>query len=142
MADDNTQPIIIKKKKGGHGGHHGGAWKVAFADFMTAMMAFFLVMWIVGQDQSVREAVGAPGAYTSAGIDLAVPLLFERSRLRRAPHIEVTIDGEISVFGGGARRGRLVTDVETFVRLTGGRNPHPTRYRLEGAGPSDVVLFS
>src|SRR5271166_717480 len=42
-------PIVIKKvKKGGHGGgHHGGAWKVAYADFVTAMMAFFLLMWLI-----------------------------------------------------------------------------------------------
>src|SRR5579862_6761557 len=41
-------PIIIKRiKKGGHGGHHGGAWKVAYADFVTAMMAFFLLMWLI-----------------------------------------------------------------------------------------------
>src|SRR5580698_320920 len=39
--------IIIKKKVAGGGGHHGGAWKIAFADFMTAMMAFFLVLWII-----------------------------------------------------------------------------------------------
>ena len=44
----NTRPIIIKKiKKGGGGGHHGGAWKVAYADFVTAMMAFFLLMWLI-----------------------------------------------------------------------------------------------
>ena len=43
----NDQPIIIKKiKKGGHG-HHGGAWKIAYADFVTAMMAFFLLMWLI-----------------------------------------------------------------------------------------------
>src|SRR5215469_12562161 len=42
------QPIIIKRiKKGGGGGHHGGAWKVAYADFVTAMMAFFLLMWLI-----------------------------------------------------------------------------------------------
>jgi chemotaxis protein MotB len=42
------RPIIIKKvKKNGHGGHHGGAWKVAYADFVTAMMAFFLLMWLI-----------------------------------------------------------------------------------------------
>ena len=40
--------IIIKKKKHGHGGHHGGAWKVAYADFVTAMMAFFLLLWLLG----------------------------------------------------------------------------------------------
>ena len=45
--DDNQRPIIIKKiKKGGHG-HHGGAWKVAYADFVTAMMAFFLLLWLL-----------------------------------------------------------------------------------------------
>src|SRR3546814_4757056 len=42
-------PIIIKKITiAGHGGHHGGAWKVAYADFVTAMMAFFMLLWIVG----------------------------------------------------------------------------------------------
>ena len=45
MADE--QPIIIVKKKGGHAGHHGGAWKVAYSDFITSMMCFFLVMWLV-----------------------------------------------------------------------------------------------
>jgi len=45
---DNHASIIIKKvKKGGHGGHHGGAWKVAYADFVTAMMAFFLLLWLL-----------------------------------------------------------------------------------------------
>lgn len=44
---DADKPIIVVKKKGGHGGHHGGAWKIAYADFITAMMAFFLVMWLV-----------------------------------------------------------------------------------------------
>jgi chemotaxis protein MotB len=44
----NQRPIIIKRiKKSGHGGHHGGAWKVAYADFVTAMMAFFLLMWLI-----------------------------------------------------------------------------------------------
>ena len=48
-AATNQRPIIIKKiKKGGGGGHHGGAWKVAYADFVTAMMAFFLLLWILG----------------------------------------------------------------------------------------------
>lgn len=71
MTESKEQPIIIKKKKGGHGGHHGGAWKVAFADFMTAMMAFFLVMWLVGQKSEVKEAVAGyfrdPGKYQSEG---------------------------------------------------------------------------
>ncbi len=58
MADKGKQsPVIIVKKGGGHGGHHGGAWKVAYADFVTAMMAFFLVMWIVGQSKAVKQHV-------------------------------------------------------------------------------------
>jgi chemotaxis protein MotB len=52
------QPVVILKKKVHHGGHHGGAWKVAYADFVTAMMAFFLVMWLVGQSKAVKAAVG------------------------------------------------------------------------------------
>lgn len=50
-------PIIIKKK-GGHAGHHGGAWKVAYADFVTAMMALFIVLWLLNTSKQVQEAVG------------------------------------------------------------------------------------
>ncbi len=53
-----ARPIIIIKKKGGHGGHHGGAWKVAYADFVTAMMALFIVLWLLNSSQKVKEAVG------------------------------------------------------------------------------------
>ncbi|HXH62072.1 MAG TPA: flagellar motor protein MotB [Fimbriimonadaceae bacterium] len=52
-------PIIIKKKKAHSHGHHGGAWKVAYADFVTAMMAFFLVMWIMSLSQDDRNIVQA-----------------------------------------------------------------------------------
>jgi chemotaxis protein MotB len=55
---DQTRPIIIRKKKGGHGGHHGGAWKVAYADFVTAMMALFIVLWLLNSSKQVQEAVG------------------------------------------------------------------------------------
>ena len=58
MAKGSGRPIIIVKKKAhAHGGHHGGAWKVAYADFVTAMMAFFMVMWILGMDQSLRNSI-------------------------------------------------------------------------------------
>ncbi|MGA9383529.1 MAG: flagellar motor protein MotB, partial [Candidatus Sulfotelmatobacter sp.] len=55
---DKTRPIIILKKKGGHGGHHGGAWKVAYADFVTAMMSLFIVLWLLSSSKPVQEAVG------------------------------------------------------------------------------------
>src|SRR5580692_11078369 len=51
-----TQPIIIKKISG-HGGHHGGAWKVAYADFVTAMMALFIVLWLMSSSDKVKKAV-------------------------------------------------------------------------------------
>jgi chemotaxis protein MotB len=51
-------PIIVIKKKGGHEGHHGGAWKVAYADFVTAMMALFIVLWLLSSSKQVQEAVG------------------------------------------------------------------------------------
>jgi chemotaxis protein MotB len=52
-----TQPIIVIKRKGGHGGHHGGAWKVAYADFVTAMMSLFIVLWLMNSSEKVKKAV-------------------------------------------------------------------------------------
>jgi chemotaxis protein MotB len=76
MAQDHPV-IIIKKKHGGHGGHHGGAWKVAYADFVTAMMAFFLVMWLVGQSKPVKQAIGGyfrdPGIFDQQKSNGAIP---------------------------------------------------------------------
>jgi chemotaxis protein MotB len=54
---DREQPIIVVKKRIAAHGHHGGAWKVAFADFMTAMFALFLVLWLVNQSSDVKSAI-------------------------------------------------------------------------------------
>src|SRR5437868_14234558 len=62
----SSQPIIVKRKKAAHHGHHGGAWKVAYADFVTAMMAFFLVMWLVTQSKDVKSAVA--GYFRDPGV--------------------------------------------------------------------------
>lgn len=72
MALENTQPIIVKKiKKGGHG-HHGGAWKIAYADFVTAMMAFFLLMWLLGsttkeQKRAISDYFNNPSPIAGPG---------------------------------------------------------------------------
>jgi chemotaxis protein MotB len=58
MSED-LAPIIIIKKKVNHGGHHGGAWKVAYADFVTAMMALFIVLWLLNSSVQVRKAISA-----------------------------------------------------------------------------------
>jgi chemotaxis protein MotB len=60
MSDLGNEAVpVIKKIKKSHGGHHGGAWKVAYADFVTAMMALFIVLWILGQKPEVKEAVSS-----------------------------------------------------------------------------------
>jgi chemotaxis protein MotB len=87
MSDAHPeQPIIIKKKKkhAAHG-HHGGAWKVAYADFVTAMMAFFLVMWIVGLSQSSKKSMAQyfkePGVFSfKTGKALPVDLKMIKAR--------------------------------------------------------------
>ncbi|ADO43517.1 OmpA/MotB [Ketogulonicigenium vulgare Y25] len=77
MAQTGNQRIIIKRKKVvAGGGHHGGAWKVAYADFVTAMMAFFLLMWIINSiTEEQRDglanffATGTPVSTVSGGAD-------------------------------------------------------------------------
>lgn len=112
--------VIIKRKKAGHGGHHGGAWKVAYADFVTAMMALFIVLWLMNADPKVQEAVSAffnnpsgPGKLkgtAAAGLGNAIQLpkddmarLAEkiRSALMSTPdfrnlkdHVEITITSD------------------------------------------------
>ena len=79
MPEDNLQePIIIIKKKGGHGGgHHGGSWIVAIAVFLTSIMAFFLVIWLVSQSESVKESVAGyfqnPTGFKKCGIVSVLP---------------------------------------------------------------------
>lgn len=59
MPTQTSQPIIIIRRKKGHGGgHHGGAWKVAYADFVTAMLALFIVLWLLSSSEQVQKAVG------------------------------------------------------------------------------------
>ncbi len=53
-----TSQIIVIKRKAAHGGHHGGAWKVAYADFVTAMMALFIVLWLMNSSKQIQVAVG------------------------------------------------------------------------------------
>ncbi len=70
--DEKKQPIVVKRIKKSDGGHHGGAWKVAYADFVTAMMAFFLLMWLLGSTgaedrQSISDFFKNPSAVQGPG---------------------------------------------------------------------------
>jgi chemotaxis protein MotB len=85
--------VIVKKKVAGGGGHHGGSWKVAYADFVTAMMAFFMVMWILGMDDQTKSAiegyfsnpVGYRKGYGAGSSPIAIgssPTNIQRTQLR------------------------------------------------------------
>jgi uncharacterized protein (TIGR03083 family) len=96
--------------------------------------------WIHGGD--VREPLGERDAYASAGVELAIGLLGERSVARSVPALDVVVDGDVVPFGSGPAVGRLVADRATFVRLVSGRHPDPQRFELTGpVDQDDLVLF-
>src|ERR1700746_2591795 len=75
---DDPRPIVVIKKKAAHAGHHGGAWKVAYADFVTAMMALFIVLWLLNTIKPVREAIAGyftdpSGTANKLGVSLEGP---------------------------------------------------------------------
>ena len=135
-------PIIVKKKKAAHHGHHGGAWKVAYADFVTALMAFFLVMWIVGQSRAVKVAVAGyfrdpsdaqrltPFRVTARTQDVVWQSLGEydlRERLRNAPrttHHALVLHGTYDPIPiSGSRELAQLLNAE-FIELPVGHCPH------------------
>lgn len=97
--------------------------------------------WMHGGD--IRDALGLPGAYESEGIELAVNLLIERSQLMGKVAVMVELGEQKLGFGVGDPETVLRTDMATFVRICGGREPDPARFTLEGtASVEDMVLFS
>jgi chemotaxis protein MotB len=105
MAGDakKLQPIIVKKiKKGGHG-HHGGAWKIAYADFVTAMMAFFLLMWLLG---STTEG-DKKGIADYFGTPLKVALLSSGSGSGDSSHVIKGGGEDLTRSTGQVKRGEL-----------------------------------
>ena len=97
MDEEHNNPVIIVvKKKKGHGGHHGGAWKVAYADFVTAMMALFIVLWIVGQSKEVKQSISGyfkdPGVFTSGSSGGILP---DAEKLMPSPPPPVEVKVEV-----------------------------------------------
>lgn len=92
---DNEPIRIVRKKKRDHGGHHGGAWKVAYADFVTAMMALFIVLWIVGQSKNIKSSISNyfkdPGAFFDntkgggmfQGTDVVAEKIIDEEQMKR-----------------------------------------------------------
>ena len=135
-------PIIIKKKIV-HAGHHGGAWKVAYADFVTAMMALFIVLWLMGASEPVKKAVagyfrdpsgrkvetgngqGGIGENISLGKqDLNQLEKKLEAAMKQAPELEKLKDQvRMTVTGEGLRIELLESEVGTFFESG---NAHPT----------------
>jgi chemotaxis protein MotB len=108
MAGDSKklQPIIIKKiKKGGHG-HHGGAWKIAYADFVTAMMAFFLLMWLLGSTTE-GDKKGIADYFSSP---LKIALLSSGSGAGDASHVIKGGGQDLTRTTGQVKRGEIAAD--------------------------------
>lgn len=58
-SNESKPVVVVRRRKKGHGGHHGGAWKVAYADFVTAMMALFIVLWLMNADPEKKQAIAS-----------------------------------------------------------------------------------
>lgn len=111
MAGDSKklQPIIVKKiKKGGHG-HHGGAWKIAYADFVTAMMAFFLLMWLLGSTTE-GDKKGIADYFSSP---LKIALLSSGSGAGDASHVVKGGGQDLTRTTGQVKRGEVAAERAT-----------------------------
>jgi len=117
-ASAKARPIYIKRVKKVSAGHHGGAWKVAYADFVTAMMAFFMVMWILGMDQQLKSSIegyfsnpvgykkgyGAGKSPISSGNSPATAQTTPLKLISRRAEESELLDG-VTVLKGRGRRG-------------------------------------
>jgi chemotaxis protein MotB len=139
-----VQPIIIVKKIV-HGGHHGGAWKVAYADFVTAMMALFIVLWLLGSSDPIKKAVagyfrdpsgqrgqsgtGQSGITENLGVgrdDMSKLKEKLESAIRASPEVAKLKDQvQMTVTGEGLRIELLESDVNTFFE-SGNAQPTDT----------------
>ena len=142
-----VQPIIIKKKIV-HAGHHGGAWKVAYADFVTAMMALFIVLWLMGASEPVKKAVagyfrdpsgkkadsgnGQGGTGQNIGIgklDMSKLKQKLEASMKQTPELEKLKDQvKMTVTGEGLRIELLESDIGTFFESG---NAQPTESGTE-----------
>jgi chemotaxis protein MotB len=166
VNEQNTAPIIIIKKKGGHGGHHGGAWKVAYADFVTAMMALFIVLWLMNSSEQVRKAIsayfqdpsgtGKQSGSSAAGLGEAVSVDKDNmatlrdkleAALKKSPNFEKLKQYvQMSVTGEGLRVELIETEKGVFFQSG---SPEPTEVGQQlisalaeelGKLPNDVLI--
>ncbi len=115
----DDRPIIIVKKVSGHGGHHGGAWKVAYADFVTAMMAFFLVMWILGLSQEQKQSIAAyfqdPIGFMKSHGGGRSPISMGRDPSGRQPALLPSLNSIMNKAGDGERFKAAKEEIEKMI---------------------------
>ena len=166
MAEENPGPIVVVRKKAQGHGHHGGAWKVAYADFVTAMMALFIVLWLMNTSEQIRKAISAyfrdpsgtgqhagsssagTGEALSIGKDNMAHLKEDLEQaLKRSPEFERLKDYvQMSVTGDGLRVELLESEKGAFFQSG---SPIPTEAGREmitlladelGKLPNDVLI--
>lgn len=116
--DKKKQPIIIKRiSGGGHGGHHGGAWKVAYADFVTAMMAFFLLLWLLNSTPSQKLKGIAQYFEPTVGISGHKGIGFEGGKAQASEGIN-SYDREAGVKYGVLKKGDVVSSPQAGTEIS------------------------
>ncbi len=148
-GDSDSPPVIIIKKKVAAAGHHGGAWKVAYADFVTALMALFIVLWLLNAKQEVREAVsgyfndprgyakqtGTGQAGSGNGLELSKENIGDlkdriEQAMREMPQFQAMKDQvDLTVTGEGLRIELLETENGMFFE-SGSPSPSPNAREL------------
>jgi chemotaxis protein MotB len=141
--------IVIRRKKAAAHGHHGGAWKVAYADFVTAMMALFIVLWLMSSDEDVKKAIASyfnnptgPGTMTgtaAAGAGHSIDMSKEemsklRDKIEQALSVmpkfrELKDNVEMTITADGLRIELLESDNGVFFE-SGQPRPNPTGQEL------------
>ena len=134
LKESTDAPVVIFRKRKQHGAHHGGAWKVAYADFATAMMALFIVLWLTNSTEQVRHAVGGyfrdptgSGKQTGTGMGAigdSVPIPTQdlqtikkrlESALRQSPELDkLKNQVDMTLTGEGLRIELLESQVNSF----------------------------
>ena len=160
-SSGSSAPIIIKKISRG-GGHHGGAWKVAFADFVTAMMALFMVLWLMNSNENEKDAIAAyfhdpkgfaekwgssQPAITISKDDLGELADKIQAAMKEMPELEGLKDNVVAtVTGDGLRIELLENEKGTFFQ-SGSPSPSDTgQTALQTIGrelaklPNEIIL--
>ena len=166
MPEESKAPIIVIKKKSGHGGHHGGAWKVAYADFVTAMMSLFIVLWLLNSTPQVKKAVagyfndpsgkgtetgtGSKGAGDSLSIDKSnvenLKAEIQQAIMKQTDLSKLSRNVEMTVTGEGLKIELIEGQGGTFFESGSARPSENAEHLLEMLGgqleklPNHVML--